>query len=359
MLRSEDFGTIDPAMQQTSLLFPRKISHPLATKALMIVLSIGAHYLIASNLGVFGSFTPLKLKSGGGTVKVVSLTPAERARVPEAVKSNPLPIAQNPVNPAPATRNFAGFSTTPAIPSAKPPNPAANSTPQPQSGSTTNPSNNPSSSPSSRPASEQSTARRDPFDRNNRFSTMPRGSQSNNNGESTQKPNPGPSSSQPSNPRPNPVNGNTPPLTPSESPPSKPPSKPPNGEPVNKNKPFQEKLNIATNLIKNQYPGQEIVTENIPVSVTDGSNVVSGLSGPKQYFEIAYFYGNGDMENPIFTVPLDPSIISLLGPQKTERLLNAAQAKAMEAYEQRLKRSPDSAKNKIFRYAIKIAISSR
>lgn len=159
-------------MQQTSLLFPRKIAHPLAAKTLTIVLSIGAHYLIASNLGIFGAMTPPQLKPVRGTVKVVDLTQAERTRVPEAVKSNPLPIAQNPVNPAPATRSFSGFSNAPrtdqgnSTPST-PPSPV--NTPSPSS-SSSKPKTSPSSSSTSKPSKPKGTTLG--FDRNNKFGSI-------------------------------------------------------------------------------------------------------------------------------------------------------------------------------------------
>jgi hypothetical protein len=166
-LRAEDFGTINPAMQQTSLLFPHKASHPLAAKTLTIVLSIGAHYLIASNLGIFGSFTPLKLKPGGGTVKVVSLTPAERARVPEAVRSSPAPIAQNPINPDPATRSFSDFSNIPKTDrgNSTPSTPPVN-VPSPSS-SSSQPKTSPSSSATPKPSKPKGPTLG--FDRNNKF----------------------------------------------------------------------------------------------------------------------------------------------------------------------------------------------
>jgi hypothetical protein len=149
-------------MQQTSLLFPHKASHPLAAKTLTIILSVGAHYLIASNLGIFGSFTPLKLKSGGGTVKVVSLTPAERAKVPEAVRANPAPIAQNTVNPAPVTQPFTGIpnaprtdrgNTTSPTPFT---NPTVNDTVRPSPNRSNNPKTSSPSSSSSIPTPKQS-----------------------------------------------------------------------------------------------------------------------------------------------------------------------------------------------------------
>lgn len=71
----------------------------------MIGASIGLHFLAANNLSWFGRLDPIKLKPAGGTVKVVDLTPAEQTRVPEAVKSNPLPIAPTQENPEPATRS--------------------------------------------------------------------------------------------------------------------------------------------------------------------------------------------------------------------------------------------------------------
>jgi hypothetical protein len=91
-------------MAQTSLSFSNIARSNTTTQLLMILASIGLHYFIANNLGLFGRLDPIKLKPAGGTVKVVDLTPAEQTRVPQAVKSNPLPIDPTPVNPEPATR---------------------------------------------------------------------------------------------------------------------------------------------------------------------------------------------------------------------------------------------------------------
>jgi hypothetical protein len=73
-------------------------------QVLMLWASLALHVVIGSNLGLFGSLDPIKVKPAGGTVRVVDLTPAEQTRVPEAAKSRPLPIALTPVNPEPATR---------------------------------------------------------------------------------------------------------------------------------------------------------------------------------------------------------------------------------------------------------------
>jgi hypothetical protein len=73
-------------------------------QVLMLWASLALHFLIGSNLGLFGRLDPIKVKPAGGTVRVVDLTPAEQTRVPEAAKSKPLPIAQTPVNPETATR---------------------------------------------------------------------------------------------------------------------------------------------------------------------------------------------------------------------------------------------------------------
>jgi hypothetical protein len=97
-------GNIRFVMAQTSLSFSNIARSHTTTQLLMILASIGLHYLIANNLGLFGRLDPVKLKPAGGTVKVVDLTPAEQTRVPQAVRSNPLPIDPTPVNPEPATR---------------------------------------------------------------------------------------------------------------------------------------------------------------------------------------------------------------------------------------------------------------
>jgi hypothetical protein len=355
-------------MQQTSLLFPRKISHPLAAKALTIVLSIGAHYLIASNLGIFGSFTPLKLKSSGGTVKVVSLTPAEQTRVPEAVRSNPLPIAQNPVNPAPATRNFAGFSTTPTIPAAPPTtNRTANPTsPTSQPSSPSNNPNSPSAAPSSRPAPEKSTPRRsssDPFDRNNRFSTMPRGSQSGGDRAPSTKPAPSQSNPPAESTRPNASlgNNNNPPATPPSSPPasSKPP-KPPDGEPVNRDKPFKDKLKAQSNALRAEYPGQEVVVRTLPVVVGSSLSFIPGFRGETKTIEMSYtFDGKKDDDEFITSIQIDPSIVALLGNQKATDLSEASYQKARTAYQNERKADPNGTKKKIFTYVIPFKIRSQ
>jgi hypothetical protein len=81
-----------------------------AIRFLAVVFSTGVHYVVASNLHLFAFPEPLKLRPVGGTVKVVNLTAAEQNRVPNAVKSNPLPIASNPVNPSTASQ---GSSTLP------------------------------------------------------------------------------------------------------------------------------------------------------------------------------------------------------------------------------------------------------
>jgi hypothetical protein len=73
-------------------------------QVLMLWASLALHVVIGSNLGLFGSLDPIKVKPAGGTVRVVDLTPAEQTRVPEAAKSRPLPITQTPVNPEIATR---------------------------------------------------------------------------------------------------------------------------------------------------------------------------------------------------------------------------------------------------------------
>lgn len=73
-------------------------------QVLMLWASLALHFLIGSNLGLFGRLDPMKIKPAGGTVRVVDLTPSEQTRVPEAAKSRPLPIAPVPVNPEIATR---------------------------------------------------------------------------------------------------------------------------------------------------------------------------------------------------------------------------------------------------------------
>jgi hypothetical protein len=82
-----------------------KFTQPNGTiQVLMLWASVALHLVIGSNLGLFGRLDPIKVKPAGGTVRVVDLTPAEQTRVPESAKSKPLPIAQTPVNPEPATR---------------------------------------------------------------------------------------------------------------------------------------------------------------------------------------------------------------------------------------------------------------
>jgi hypothetical protein len=92
-------------MAQASTSFANLARSTTTIQILMIGASIGLHFLAASNLSWFGRLDPIKLKPAGGTVKVVDLTPAEQTRVPEAVKSNPLPIAPTQQNPEPATRS--------------------------------------------------------------------------------------------------------------------------------------------------------------------------------------------------------------------------------------------------------------
>ncbi len=359
-------------MQQTSLLFLRKTSHPLAAKTLTIVLSIGAHYLIASNLGIFGSFTPLKLKSGGGTVKVVSLTPAEQARVPEAVKSNPLPIDQNPLNPAPATRNFSGFSAIPTIPAVPPTNRTANptsptskpSSAQPRPDTTMAPSNNPSSpssAPSSRPTPTKSTPRRsssDPFDRNNQFSTMPRDPRSDGNLKPTKKPVPDRSNSSSGGTRPNSSPGTNSGSSSTPTPSPLPSSPTPTSDRPNIDKSFEAKVSITTNALRSQYPNQQIVAEKLPVVVGNRSAVTSKLGGATKYFEMAYIYGNEEDEH-IGRIPADPSILALLGPQQATDLSEASERKTREAYQKRRRENPNGTKGKIFIYRVSFKISSQ
>jgi hypothetical protein len=62
---------------------------------LALVLSVGMHFVIASNLGLFDRLIPVPVKPVGGTVKAVDLTASEQSRVPEAAKAKPLPI--NPI----------------------------------------------------------------------------------------------------------------------------------------------------------------------------------------------------------------------------------------------------------------------
>jgi hypothetical protein len=64
-------------------------------QVLAAVLSVGMHYIIASNLGLFDRLIPVPIKPVGGTVKAVDLTAAEQSRVPEAAKAKPLPV--NPI----------------------------------------------------------------------------------------------------------------------------------------------------------------------------------------------------------------------------------------------------------------------
>jgi hypothetical protein len=100
-----NLGNIKPVMAQASTSFANLARSTTTTQILMIGASIGLHFLVANNLSWFGRLDPIKLKPAGGTVKVVDLTPAEQTRVPEAVKSNPLPIAPAQQNPEPATRS--------------------------------------------------------------------------------------------------------------------------------------------------------------------------------------------------------------------------------------------------------------
>jgi hypothetical protein len=99
-----NFGNIKPVMAQTSTNFSNSTKSTAVAQILMVGASIGLHYVVASNLGLFGRLDPVILRPTGGTVKVVDLTPAEQTRVPEAAKSRPLPIDPVPANPEPATR---------------------------------------------------------------------------------------------------------------------------------------------------------------------------------------------------------------------------------------------------------------
>jgi hypothetical protein len=64
-----------------------------AYQLLALVLSVGTHYIVASNLGLFGKLNPVKLVPVGGTVKAVNLNPSEQSRIPEAAKAKPLTVA--------------------------------------------------------------------------------------------------------------------------------------------------------------------------------------------------------------------------------------------------------------------------
>jgi hypothetical protein len=129
-----------------------------AIRFLAVAFSAGVHYVVASNLHLFAFPEPPKLRPVGGTVKVVNLTAAEQNRVPNAVKSSPLPIASNPVNPSVASQGGNAFPNSAFPPAVSPsPNPApsptrssANTNPSPTVQPSPNRSANPSISPSTR-----------------------------------------------------------------------------------------------------------------------------------------------------------------------------------------------------------------
>jgi hypothetical protein len=100
-------GNIELVMPQKRTDYSKFTQSSGTVQVLMLWASLALHFLVGSNLGLFGRLDPIKVKPVGGTVRVVDLTPSEQTRVPEAAKSKPLPIAPIPVNPETATRTLA------------------------------------------------------------------------------------------------------------------------------------------------------------------------------------------------------------------------------------------------------------
>jgi hypothetical protein len=226
-----------------------------AIRFLAVVFSTGVHYVVASNLHLFAFPEPLKLRPVGGTVKVVNLTAAEQNRVPNAVKSNPLPIASNPINPSVASQGGNAFPNSAFPPAVSPsPNPAPSPT---RSSSNTNPSPTvqPSPNRSANPSISPST--RLGLDPNRTLGSFPPGAPGSPGGSQTPQPtgtsSPGASGSPTTQPP-----GTTSPQ-PSPSPPSPTPSKPPSPSPAGDN--LAAAQTLFRESLKNQAGSQDVDIE--------------------------------------------------------------------------------------------------
>lgn len=344
--------------------FPRNFS-ALAIKPLTILLSIGVHYVLVGNLGIF-SLPPLKPKPFGGTVKVVDLTPAERTRVPEVVRAAPVQIVPSP-SPSAVIRTSPDFSRLPAAPLTNPtpltkksssakPSPSEN-----QPGSDKGSSNRPKKDiPKVKKPSEPT------YSLNKKGPTLtslkpdkptsaPRGTTSSKKPESATEEDETSGSENSAEPKPiktpnqKPGNSSTP--TPK-------PKNPSNGEARNSNKPFDSKIGEMSKALKAQYPSLQVVVSNIsPVIGNKYATAPQGNPGNIKYFEIAYAYGevNGKVEQ-LGSIPADPAVRTLLGDQKSTDLADEAEKIAIKEHMKKVKNSPNEVKGKIFMYRVPFKI---
>jgi hypothetical protein len=337
----------------------------LATKPLTILLSIGVHYVLASNLGIL-SLPPLKPKPFGGTVKVVELTPAERTRVPEVVRSRPVPIAPVPTpSPSPVIRIAPDLSRSPATPLANPA-PATNKS----SSATTTPKseNQPGSDKgsSTRPKKEVPKIKKpsEPtYSVNKKGPTLesmkpdkstPKPSrtasakktESTGEVESSGSDNLGASIKPPPS---KPTTSSTP------TPPTK-PQKPSDGEARNFNKPFDSKIGEMSKVLKLQYPDLQITIVKVsPIIGNRDATAPAGNPNKFQYFKIAYVFLNDEGEYTTIISPERP-ITELLAPSKTHNLITEAEKIAKKEHIDRIKNN--KVKGKISVYVVQFKIES-
>lgn len=344
----------------TNFDFPRNFS-ALAIKPLTILLSIGVHYVLVSNLGIF-SLPPVKPKPFGGTVKVLDLTPAERTRVPEVVRAAPVQIVPSP---SPVTRNFPDVSRLPAAP-------LTNPTPLPKKSSSAKPSpseNQPGSDKgsSNRPKKDIPKVKKpsEPtYSLNKKGPTLtsikpdkptsaPTGTTSPKKPESAKEEDEGSGSENSAEPKPiktpnqKPGNSSTP--TPN-------PKNPPNGEARNLNKPFDSKINGALNSLQASYPGLQVVVSNIsPIRGNEYATASRGNPGNIKYLEIAYPFKEKEVE-PLGSTPMDFEASKLLDNKNVERLIDEGEKIAKKEHMRKVKNSPNEVKGKIFMYRVKFEI---
>jgi hypothetical protein len=334
--------------------FPRNFS-ALAIKPLTILLSIGVHYVLASNLGIF-SLPPLKPRPFGGTVKVVDLTPAERTRVPEVVRATPVQIVPSP-SPSAVIRNFPDVSRLPAAP-------LTNPTPLPKKSSSAKPSpseNQPGSDKgsSNRPKKDIPKVKK-PSDPTYSLSkkgptlTSIKPDKPTSGTTSSKKPEEDEASGSENSaeiqpikpPKPKPGNSSTPTPT---------PKNPPNGETRNPNKPFDSQISNASKSLKAQY-GLPVVVSNIsPIRGNKYATASQGNPGNIKYFEMAYSYKEQDVE-PLGLISVDPAVSNLVDKEKRERLIDEGEKIAKTEHTKKVKNSPNEVKGKIFMYRVKFEI---
>jgi hypothetical protein len=95
--------SIDIDMLDTSFPRFRSSKSAILSQVVAVVVSTGINYLLASNLGLLTRFNTLPERSPTGKVKVVELTPAEKTRVPEAAKADPVIFTPTPATPSSTT----------------------------------------------------------------------------------------------------------------------------------------------------------------------------------------------------------------------------------------------------------------